>query len=107
MVPDHVLRSCAESVRKLAEEFRIQRKRDPRLGRETSANGDAELGPCKKIRQSQEMTEILFLLLLQTDELRWFQQISVRKIQKIPKWIIPRKKIVYTDFRHNSKIRGL
>jgi len=53
------------------------------------------------------MTEILFLLLLQTDELRWFQQISVRKIQKIPKWIIPRKKIVYTDFRHNSKIRGL
>lgn len=37
-----------ESVRKLAEEFRIQRKWDPRLGRETSVNGDAELGQCKK-----------------------------------------------------------
>ena len=37
-----------ESVRKLAEEFRIQRKWNLRLGRETSANGDAELGQCKK-----------------------------------------------------------
>lgn len=42
-----------------------------------------------------------------SDELKWFQLVLARKSQKIPKQDIPKKKIVYTDFKHNSKLRGL